>query len=333
MIQRQLKEVISMSDKAEQVLGIDIAKMKLDVCLLINGKALMKKFDNELKGFKLLQGWLRSLRIERAHACLEATGSYGEAVAEFLHEQGHRVSVVNPLRINGFAKSDLKRNKTDQADARTIAEFCLAKDPEDWHPMPPEIKQLQALTRRIEALERMLGVETNRLEMAPDAVRPSIERMIETLREEIENVQRLIKDHINNNPDLKRQSNLLQTIPGIGEKTARLLLGEIEFHSFESARALAAFVGVTPRRFQSGSSINRTRLSKLGNGRVRKALYFPAIVAVQCNQIVKLFAQRLSDNGKTPMQVVGAAMRKLLHIAFGVIKNNRPFDPDSAFSA
>jgi len=322
-----------MSDKAEQVLGIDIAKMKLDVCLLINGKALMKKFDNELKGFKLLQGWLRSLRIERAHACLEATGSYGEAVAEFLHEQGHRVSVVNPLRINGFAKSDLKRNKTDQADARTIAEFCLAKDPEDWHPMPPEIKQLQALTRRIEALERMLGVETNRLEMAPDAVRPSIERMIETLREEIENVQRLIKDHINNNPDLKRQSNLLQTIPGIGEKTARLLLGEIEFHSFESARALAAFVGVTPRRFQSGSSINRTRLSKLGNGRVRKALYFPAIVAVQCNQIVKLFAQRLSDNGKTPMQVVGAAMRKLLHIAFGVIKNNRPFDPDSAFSA
>ena len=322
-----------MSDKAEYVLGIDIAKKKLDVCLLINGKALMKKFDNELKGFKLLQGWLRSLRIERAHACLEATGSYGEAVAEFLHEHGHQVSVVNPLRINGFAKSDLKRNKTDQADARTIAEFCLAKDPEQWHPMPSEIKQLQALTRRIESLERMLGVETNRLEMAPVTVRQSIERMIETLREEIANVQRLIKDHINNNPDLKQQSDLLQTIPGIGEKTARLLLGEIEFRSFESARALAAYAGVTPRKFQSGSSINRTKLSKLGNGRVRKSLYFPAIVAVQCNQIVKLFARRLSENGKTPMQVVGAAMRKLLHIAFGVIKNNKPFDPNSAFSA
>lgn len=317
---------------AKIVLGIDIAKSKLDVALMLSGKALMKKFDNNIKGFKLLQGWLASLRIEQVHACLESTGPYGDAVAEFLHERGHRVSVVNPLRIKSFAKSDLQRNKTDQADARTIAAFCLSKDPDDWHPLPMEIKQLQALTRRIEALERMLLVETNRLEMAPAATRPSIERMIENLKQEIENVQRLIKDHIDNHPDLKQQSDLLQTIPGIGEKTARLLLGEIEFRSFTSARALAAHAGVTPRQFQSGKSLNWTRLSKLGSGRIRKALYFPAIVAVQRNQIVKLFARRLSENGKTPMQIVCAAMRKLLHIAFGVIKNNRPFDPTPAFN-
>lgn len=317
---------------SKSVLGIDVAKSKLDVALMLSGKVLVKKFDNNIKGFKLLQGWLASLRIEQVHACLEATGRYGEPVAEFLHERGHRVSVINPLRIKSFAKSDLKRNKTDRSDARTMAEFCLSKDPDDWHPLPPEIKQLQALTRRIEALERMLVVETNRLEMAPATTRSSIERMIDNLKKEIENVGRLVKDHIDNHPDLKQQSDLLQTIPGIGEKTARLLLGEVEFRSFTSARALAAHAGVTPRQFQSGTSLNWTRLSKLGSSRIRKALYFPAVSAIRYNAVIKQFARRLSENGKAPMQIVCAAMRKLLHIAFGVIKNNRPFDPIPAFN-
>jgi transposase len=317
---------------SKTVLGIDVAKLKVDVALTTGEKVLVKKFDNNSKGFKLLQGWLTSLHIEHVHACLEATGPYGDAIAEFLYERGHRVSVVNPLQISSFAKSGLQRNKTDRADARTIAAFCLSKDPEDWHPLPPELKQLQALTRRIEALERMLLVETNRRETAPPATRPSINRMIRTLKNEIDSVQRLIKDHINNNPDLKQQSELLQTIPGIGEKTARLLLGEIEFRQFKSARAVAAHAGVTPRRFQSGTSLNWTKLSKLGNGRIRKALYFPAITALQYNIAIKQFAQRLGQNGKTPMQIICAAMRKLLHIAYGVIKNNRPFDSDIAFN-
>lgn len=318
---------------SKSVLGIDVAKKKLDVCLMFDSKMLMKKFDNSIKGIKLLLGWLASLKIEQVHACLEATGVYGETVTEMLHERGHRVSVVNPFRISAFAKSDLKRNKTDAADARTIAEFCLAMDPKDWHPLPPEIKQLQALTRRIEVLERLLASEQNRLDVAPEAVRPSLKRVIKDLKKEIGTVQRLIKDHIDNHPDLRRQSKLLQSIPGIGEKTARLLLGEIEFSSFESARALAAYAGVTPKKSQSGTSLDWTKLSKLGSNRIRKALYFPAIVAVQYNIVIKLFARRLGENGKTPMQIVGAAMRKLLHIAFGVIKHNRPFDPNSAFSA
>ena len=312
------------------ILGIDVAKKKLDVCLMLGGKAIMKKFDNSEKGFKLLAGWLASLHVGMVHACLEATGTYGEPVAEFLHGRGHVVSVVNPFRIKGFASSDLKRNKTDTADARTIAEFARVKEPEAWHPLPAEVKQLQALTRRIEALERMLVVETNRLEMAPAATRPSIKRMVGNLSKEIELVQSLVKDHIDSNPDLKLQSDLLQSIPGIGEKTARLLLGEIEFRSFASARSVAAFAGVTPAKSQSGTSLNRTRLSKLGSGRIRKALYFPAIAAVRYNEVVKQFARRLRENGKTPMQIIGASMRKLLHIAYGVIKNNRPFDPNTA---
>lgn len=315
---------------SKAVLGIDVAKKKLDACLMFGDKVLTKKFDNTVNGFKLLQGWLMSLHLDGVHACLEATGAYSEGLAEFLHERGHRVSLVNPLRIKGFARSDLQRNKTDTADARTIAEFCLKLDPDQWHPLSPEVKQLQALTRRIESLQGILNSEQNRLEMAASGVRPSLKRMIENLQKEIELVQGLIKEHIDNHPGLKEQSELLQTIPGIGEKTAQTLLGELEFAVFPSARALAAQAGVTPRQFQSGTSVNRTCLSKLGNGRIRKALYFPAITALKYNQIVQTFASRLSQKGKTPMQVICASMRKLLHIAFGVIKHKRPFDPNLA---
>lgn len=322
------KEFIIMN---KAVLGIDVGKKFLDVVLMFDQKTLPRKFANSPNGFKLLAGWLASLRISQVHACLEATGVYGEPVAEFLYERSHRVSVVNPLRIKGYAKSDLQRNKTDPADARTIADFCLVKDPQLWHPLPVEVKHLQELTRRLEALEEMRGAENNRLEAASRQVRPSLKRIIRTLEKEIENVHRLIKEHIDNHPHLKQQCDLLQSIPGIGQKTAQVLLSEIEFSRFDSARSVAAQAGVTPGRHQSGNSVNWTRLSKIGNGRIRKALYFPAISAIKHNEIIKTFASRLSQNGKAPMQVICAAMRKLLHIAFGVLKYNLPFDPNLAF--
>ena len=317
---------------SEAILGIDVSKKKLDVALMFDGRTLKKKFDNSPKGFKLIVGWLMSLHIERVRACLEATGTYGEGVAEFLHEKGHRVSVVNPFRIKGYANTDLKRNKTNPADAHLIADFCLVKNPDEWHPLPREVKHLQALTRRIEALEQMLIAEKNRLEVAPSKVRPSVKRIIKTLETEIRNVQRLIKEHINDNPDIKQQNDLLLTIPGIGQKTSQLLLGEVDFQRFDSARAVAAQAGLTPRKDQSGTSLNRTRLSKVGNARIRKALYFPAITALKYNQTIKQFASRLSQKGKVPMEVICASMRKLLHIAFGVIKNKTPFNPNMACS-
>jgi transposase len=314
-------------------LGIDVSKKSLDAALIFNGKTLSKQFKNSEQGFKLLAAWLKSLHIESVHACLEATGAYSEAVALFLHERGHRVSMVNPLRIKGYAQSNLQRNKTDQTDARLIASFCLTQEPSEWVPASPQIKHLQALIRRVEVVEEMLQAEENRLANAAKEVRLSIERLINLLKDEIRELERQIKEHINQNPDLKEQSQLLQTIPGIGERTANLLLSEIEFERFESARQIAAQAGVTPRRRQSGTSLKQTALSKLGNARLRKSLYFPANVDRQHNEIIKDFAERLKKRGKTPMQVVCAAMRKLLHIAFGVLKHKRPFDSSLAFTA
>jgi transposase len=315
------------------VLGIDVSKRTLDVALIFDNRTFCKQFKNSSEGFKSLAAWLASLQTSRVHACLEATGTYSEAIALFLHGQGHTVSVVNPLRIKGYAGANMQRNKTDRLDACLIADFCRTQTPESWQPPSESVKHLQSLVRRIEVLEEMRQSEENRLANAAPEIKPSIERMLTLIKEEINQLERQTKRHVNCNPDLKEQSELLQTIPGIGERTANLLLSEIEFERYSSARAIAAQAGVTPRKRQSGTSLKQTSLSKLGNARIRRALYFPAIVARQHNEIIKEFANRLKKRGKTPMQIVCAAMRKLLHIAFGVLKHKRAFDASLAFSA
>lgn len=315
------------------ILGIDVAKLKLDVALVFDGKTLIKQFDNSASGFKLLSAWLTSLDIEEVHACLEATGTYGAAVALFLHENGHRVSVVNPFRIKGYAASQMQRNKTDCADARLIADFCRTQKPARWLPLETQTSELQAITRRIEVVQEMLQMEQNRLAVSPAKTKASVRRIITVFEQEIVALQKSITEHFDDHPDLKEQSRLLQTIPGIGKKTASLLLAEIEFGRYQSAREVAAYAGVTPQRAESGTSLHRTKLSKMGNKRVRKGLYFPAIVAAKHNEIVKEFAARLAGNGKTSMQIVCASIRKLLHIAFGVLKHKTPFDASLAFSS
>jgi transposase len=316
---------------SKSILGIDVSKRKLDVALIINDNTLTKTFDNSPKGCKFLAAWLKSLHLEAVHVCLESTGVYGDLVAQIMHESGHLVAVVNPLRIKAYAASTLRRNKTDQADARVIADFCLTQQPEQWFPPSAEMLKIQALSRRIEALEEMLQAERNRLDVSPKDTKPSIRRIIKTLEKEIQDLNKQVKEHIDQDPKLKNQSDLLKTIPGIGEKTSNLLLGEVEFERFESARDVAAFAGVTPKQRQSGTSLNFTRLSKMGNSRLRKGLYFPAIVAGQHNEIIKAFAKRLENNGKSKMQIVCASIRKLLHIAFGVLKSQTPFDPSLTF--
>jgi len=316
---------------SNNILGIDVSKRKLDVALCFDGKTLNKKFDNSPSGCSLLVAWLETLHRESVHVCLESTGVYGDLVAHVIHDAGHVGSVVNPLRIKAYGVSSLSRNKTDKVDARLIADFCLTQKPKQWLPPSPQVAKIQALSRRIDSLEEMLQAERNRLDVSPKDTRSSINRIIKTLEKEIESLGKQIKDHIDQNPKLKNQNDLLKTIPGIGEKTSQLLLAEIEFERFDSARAVAAYAGVTPKQRKSGTSLNFTRLSKMGNSRLRKRLYFPAIVAGQHNQVIKEFAKRLANNGKSGKQIVCASIRKLLHIAFGVLKNQTPFDPNVAF--
>jgi transposase len=317
------------------VLGIDIAKLKFDVCLIKeNGKVKHKVFANTASGFEHLTAWLSSHRVVGLHACLEATGSYGEALALYLFDAGLMVSVVNPAQVKAFAASRLTRTKTDKVDAELIARFCLAHAPQAWQPPAPAVRELQALVRRLDALIEMRVSEENRLSsgVSIDAVRESLETHIAYLIEEIKQTERLIRKHINNHPDLKEQSDLLDSIPGIGATTAALLLAEItDFTQYRSARQVAAYAGLVPRERRSGSSVRgRTCLSKIGNARLRKALYFPAITALRCSTFFQQWASGMRESGKSKMAVIGAAMRKLIHLAYGVLKTGKPFDPNWA---
>ena len=317
-----------MKNQEKVILGIDISKNSFDVALLLlNGKRKNKKFSNNSNGFNELKIWLDKFEISSLHACQEATNNYGHALAEFLFDCGYSVSMVNPARVKGFAQSELLRTKTDKQDASLIARFCLAMSPSLWAPEPRKVRELKALVRRLDALIEMRQQEVNRLDVADEVVEVDISNHIAALTKRITLLRQQIQNHIDDDPDLHNQRKLLLSIPGIGEKTVATLLSYFaDIHAFGSAKQLASFVGVTPRVFQSGTSINRYgRMSKVGPAELRKALFFPAMVAVKHNPAVRAFSEKLSANGKCKMVIIGAAMRKLVHIIYGVLKNNTPF--------
>jgi transposase len=317
------------------VLGIDIAKAKFDIVLLRpNGNATHKIFANTPAGFAQLQRWLQQNKVPQVHACLEATGTLGEALALFLFEAGHIVSVVNPAIIANYAKSQLSRTKTDKTDAHLIARFCSKEQPPAWTPAPVEVRELQALVRRLEALHEMLQMENNRLAagIGSQVVAGAVQEHIAYLQEQIKQTKTLVRKHIEQHPGLKKQRDLLVSIPGIAQTTAAALLAELGdvLSQFSGARQVAAFAGVIPRLRNSGTKKGHVCLSKLGTGRLRRALYFPAITAVRYNPPIRALSERLSAKGKCKLLIIGAAMRKLLHLVYGVLKSGKPFDPNFA---
>jgi transposase len=190
--------------------------------------------------------------------------------------------------------------------------------PPEWAPLPAQMRELQALVRRLDALIEMHTMESNRLSsgVAVSAVEDSIRSLIEHLEAQIKQTEQLIREHIKNHPTPKADCDLLLSVPGIGEATTARLLSEINFRQHETARSVAAFTVLVPRLKQSGSSVRgKARLLKMDSPRVRHALYFPAVTAIRCNPQIKAWAKGLRERGKCEMQIIGAVMRKLIHLA------------------
>jgi transposase len=319
------------------ILGIDVAQATLAVALWRAGEPLAQgEFDNTPQGFKRLQRFLTNRQVEVAQVCLEATGRYWEQVAEFLVAEGHTVSVVNPARIKKYAESQLQRNKTDRLDAEIIADFCRTQQPPPWSPPSAAQRELQTLVRHLADLETDRQRQRNRLHALDQAAHPAsqvqanLRRQIDLLNQQIEQTQQAIQDHIDQDPDLRQQADLLESIKGIGDLTAAKLLGEYgDMRQFSNVRDVVAFAGLNPRHHQSGSSVRgQTRISKMGRSSIRAALYWPAITAMRFDPRQAALAERLAARGKSEMQIIVAVMRKLLHYAFGVLKSGQRYDPN-----
>ncbi len=321
-------------NEAAHVVGIDVAKLKLDVALLHAGKIKNKVVENNSSGFAQVIRWLRERGVadDASHVCLEATGPYSEAVALALIDAGLVVSVVNPARIKGFAQSELARNKTDRADAALLARFCLVMRPAAWIPPSPAWRQLRAWVDRLQALKDMRQQEANRMEAHQvnnqAALIACVQAHLDWLDEQIAQLERNIDEHIDQHPDLRQDAALLKTIPGIGGTTiAKVLAYAGDVRRFANAKALAAFIGVTPRHRLSGTSVKgRTMMSRTGHAPLRKALYMPGLVSLRYNPAVREFGQRLRERGMAPKAIIGAAMRKLAHLIYGVITSGQPFN-------
>jgi transposase len=316
-------------------IGIDIGKEKFDVCVLDEQRQKHQQaFPNTKQGIKALRKWLKQQGVRQpaeAHLALEATGIYGELVAETLYKGGYRVSVLNPVRIKAYAQSQMQRNKTDKLDAALIADYCRTQEPALWSPPPPEIRELRALTRHLDDLKEEKQRTRNRLEAQrqSQAVARQLQAQIRFLDRQIAETEQLIEDHLDQHPDLKEQADLLDSIPGVGVTTAAHFLAEIgDVSRFTNVREVVAFVGLNPKQNQSGKRSTTHGISRMGGSRLRAALFMPAMAAKRANPKLKAWAEQLLQRGLTKLQVVVAVMRKLVHLAYGILKSKTRFDPN-----
>lgn len=318
------------------ILGIDVSKKKLDAALLDGGKLKNKVVQNSKAGYAELAQWVSKQKVEitAVHACMESTGIYSEPVAIGLQELGMKVSMVNPGCIKGFAQSENIRNKNDKVDAGVIARYCRAMTPELWEAPPPAQRLLRGWVDRLLALQDIRQQESNRIEAHEFAGQAELAKHtkehVDWLDTQIEQLKKDIDDHIDRDPGLRQDVELITSIPGIGRATAAKVLSYAgDIRRFDNAKSFAAFAGVTPKQRQSGTSVRgRTMISRIGNSQLRTSLYMPGVVAKKHNPILRAFAARLTENGLCNMAVVSAVMRKLVHLIYGVLRSGKPFDPN-----
>jgi transposase len=272
------------------------------------------------------------------HVIMEATGVYWEACALYCHEQHFVVSIINPAQIKYFARTTLMRGKTDPLDADLIARFGAVMKPKVWNPPGIAFDDLQLVSRQRDAYVRMLTEEKNRLHAlshrahSPKEVLRMTKAHVRFLEKQIDELERTFKDHLDRTPQWKQAIEALTSITSIGITTAGVLLTEtLAFSTFVDGRQLAAYAGLAPAPFTSGSSVHhRPRISKIGNPRLRHAMYMASISGIRFNPVLKTFYDRLRANGKPAKVALVAVARKLLMIAFAVARSQRPFDPNYA---
>lgn len=314
-------------------LGIDIAQRTFAAALRFDQRRFLQaQFDNHIGGFRKLRRWLKQHGVGALRVGLESTNTYAEALAQWLHDEGHEVYLLNPERTAHYARSVGQRNKTDPADACTIAAFVANHEVTLWQPPPPEQKHLRSLTRTRRQLVDARTQFGNQLKTADAVAQPHLQALLLSLRTQIKRIEREIREHLRAHPALSEAVRRMMTLKGVGLLTAAIVLAELPPVTEETdPRAICAWAGLTPRRWQSGELELPARLSRKGNEHLRAALYMPALVAKRYNPLLKAFAERLAAKGKRTPAILGALAHKMLRILVGLLRTNTDFDPTWSF--
>lgn len=327
-------------EHAMRYFGIDVSRDRLD-CAAVNEQGdrstRARSFANDAEGVRSLIHWVLTHDAgEPRRVVMEATAAYHELSATQLHFAGLVVSVVNAAKVRSLARGLGMLSKTDSIDAVVLAQYARLAQPRPWQPADLSLQQFSAMLMRLDALEANLRRELNRLDQvelrpASACVMDSLNDTIGFLRQQCTAMRKAINAHIRCNAGLKDTIERLRTIPAIGEKSANRMAALLGTNAFTSAKQAAAFLGLIPVKTESGVSVKgRTRLSKAGNPRIRASLYMAAVVAKRINPDVKALYDRLCAGGKSKMAALGACMRKLVHLCYGVNKSGRAYEPQIA---
>lgn len=306
--------------------GIDVSKDSFDVHVLSLKED--RKFDYDEQGLQACVEWL--LEVKPPLVVMEASGGYEKPLAARLMEEGLPVKVLNPKRIRDFARAMGRMAKTDKIDARVIARYAETFQPPPQEAFEKHIPKLKVLIARRRQLMDIHTQEINRQKQTLDKdVAKSIAIVLKAIEKELNKIEEQVDKIIDSTPDLKKKSDLLQSMPGIGKITARALLSDLpELGKFDR-RQIASLVGLAPMTRDSGKYRGKRMI---GGGRaiVRKQLYMPTMATVRHNPVIRAYYQRLLKNGKSKMVALVAAMRKVLVTLNAMIANNQPWDPEKA---
>lgn len=324
-------------------IGCDVSKLTLDLAADKGDKQTRISFlkvSNQRSGWTEVMDWAESCcQADRSDICvvMEATGVYHLPVAAYLSSMGFKVQVCNPGRSADYARSQNRLNKSDKLDACSLQRYGSSLEKIHWfQPDSPQISQLKFLLSLLDQLDKDVLRWQNRLEKASfqdanAASIPACKRQLRNLKREQQRTQQSIDRLVRDDEQLRCNQRLMCSIKGIGLKTSQQLLPLLYGGRFESARQLAAFLGLTPCHKTSGTSLKKSgQLSGRGNAKLRSKLYMPAVSAIQWNPELRAFHDTLLARGKTEKQAITAIMRKLVHLCYGVVKNQTPYQENYA---
>lgn len=314
-------------------LGLDMSQAVFRAALLLaNNRFVEADFCNDARGFHKLGLWLRQHFAGKARVAVESTNVFAEAVLLWLYEHGYEVFLLNPERVAYYARSLGQRNKTDPADARTIAHFIAKHEATPWRPPTPQQRDLRHLMRTRSQLQKTSISLRSQRKTAGSIARPYLDSMIEAACAQLKKIEKDIVAHLKRHPELWSAVQLLRSVKSTGLITAATMIAELPPITPQTdPRAICAWAGLTPHRHQSAKTEWRTRISRRGNAYVRDALYMPALVAKRYNPLLRDFAARLKANGKSTRAILGAIAHKMLRIYVGLLKSGTPFDPNWSF--